>query len=79
LLEKLEFYQITATIINADNQSCIVLVHNSVGHSHAKHIGIWHHFIHIKQGEVAFQYISTKEMLADIFTKALLYEVFVKF
>ena len=32
-----------------------------------------HHFIqkHIEQGEVVFQYISTKEMLVDIFIKAL--------
>ena len=81
LLEELDFPQITATIINADNQGCIVLAHNPVGHSRAKHIDIWHHFIweHIEQGEVAFQYISTKEMLADIFTKALPCEVFVKF
>ena len=28
---------------------------------------------------VVFYYISTKEMLADIFTKALPYEVFIKF
>ena len=58
-----------------------MLAHNPIGYSHTKHINIRHHFIHehIKQGEVAFQYISTKEMLADIFTKALLHEVFVKF
>ena len=79
MLEDLDFSQITATIINADNQGYIVLAHNPVGHSHAKHIDIWHHFIHIEQEEVVFQYISTKEMLADIFTKTLLHEVFVKF
>jgi len=81
LLEELDFSQITVTIINADNQGCIVLAHNPVSYSHAKHIDIWHYFIqkHIEQGEVTFQYISTKEMLADIFIKALLHEVFVKF
>ena len=81
LLEELDFPQITVTIINADNQGCIILVHNPVGHSCAKYINIWHHFIwkHIKQGEVVFHYISTKEMLTNIFTKALLYEVFAKF
>jgi len=81
LLEELDFPQITTTIINADNQSCIILTHNPVGHSHAKHIDIWHYFIqeHIEQEEVAFQYISTKEMLADIFIKTLLHKVFVKF
>ena len=81
LLEELDFPQATATIINVDNQSCIVLAHNPVSHSHTKHINIQHHFIqeHIKQGEVSFQYISTKEMLADIFTKTLPHEAFIKF
>jgi len=81
LLEKLDFPQITVTIINADNQGCIALAYNPVGHSYTKHIDIWHHFIwkHIKQEEVVFQYIFTKEMLANIFTKALSHKVFVKF
>ena len=79
LLEEPDFSQITVTTINADNQGCIVLAHNPIGHSHTKHIDIWYHFIHIEQEEVVFQYISTKEILADIFIKALLHEVFVKF
>ena len=40
LLEELDFSQITAIIINADNQGCIVLAHNPVSHSHTKHIDI---------------------------------------
>ena len=56
LLEELDFPQITATIINTDNQGCIAFAYNLVGYSHAKHIEIWHHFIweYIEQGEVAF-------------------------
>jgi len=45
LLEELNFTQATATIIKADNQSCIALAHNPVSHSQAKHIDIRHHFI----------------------------------
>jgi len=45
LLEELDFSQITTTIINTDNQGCIVLAYNSVGHFHAKHIDIQHYFI----------------------------------
>jgi len=45
LLEELDFPQITTTIINADNQGCIMLAHNPVGYSRTKHINIWHHFI----------------------------------
>ena len=45
LLEKLNFPQITAIIINTDNQDCIALAYNPVGYSCAKHIDIWYHFI----------------------------------
>ena len=45
LLEELDFPQITATIINTDNQDCIALAYNLVGYSCAKHIDIWYHFI----------------------------------
>ena len=40
LLEKLNFPQITATIINTDNQDCIALAYNPVGYSCAKYIDI---------------------------------------
>jgi len=81
LLEELNFTQTTATIIKADNQGCIALAHNPVSHSQAKHIDIRHHFIRerIQRDEIAFQYISTKDMLADIFTKSLPCETFAKF
>ena len=70
-----------ATIIYADNQGSITLAHNPVSYSRAQHIDIWHHFIreHIERGEVSLDYVSTKEMMADIFTKALPHESFEKF
>ena len=81
LLEELNFTQTTATIIKADNQGCIALAHNPVSHSRAKHIDIRHYFIQerIQRDEIAFQYISTKDMLANIFTKSLPRKTFVKF
>ena len=45
LLKELDFPQVTATIIHADNQECIALANNPVSHSHVKHIDICHHFI----------------------------------
>jgi len=45
LLKKLDFPQTTATIINTDNQGCIVLANNLVFYFHAKHIDICHYFI----------------------------------
>ena len=69
------------TVIHVNNQGCTALTHNLVNHSHAKHIDIKHHFICkcVECGEVTLQYISTKEMLADIFTKKIPCEVFAKF
>jgi len=46
LLKEIDFPQISATIIFADNQGCISLTQNPVNHSCAKHIDIQHHFIH---------------------------------
>jgi len=81
LLTELDFPPTTTTIIHADNQGYIALTSNPVAHSHAKHIDIRYHFIrkHVEQGEVDLHYMSTKDMLADIFTKALPHETFIKF
>jgi len=81
LLRELDLPQKKATIIYADNQGSIALAHNPVSHSRAKHIDIQHHFIRecVERGEVSLDYVSTKEMMADIFTKALPRESFEKF
>jgi len=81
LLTELDFPPATATIVYANNQGCIALANNPVTHSCAKHIDICYHFIHehVEQGEVDLHYVSTKDMLADIFTKALPHETFIKF
>jgi len=80
-VKKMDFSQISATIIFANNQGCITLTQNPVNHSCAKHIDIWHHFIceHVRMGEIDLWYISIKDMLANGFTKQLLYEAFKKF
>jgi len=81
LLKELDSPQTKATIIHADNQGSIALAHNPVSHSRAKHIDIRHHFIRerIECGEISLEYVSTKKMIADIFTKALPCESFEKF
>ena len=81
LLTELDFSPTQATVIYADNLGCITLANNPVSHSRAKHIDIKHHFIceKIEHHEVRLDYMSTKNMLADIFTKALPREAFEKF
>ena len=80
-LEDLGYPQVLASLIHGDNQGCIALTQNPIAHSHTKHINIAHHFIRewIENKEVGLLYVSTKEMIADIFTKPLAREAFVKF
>ena len=81
LLENLGFTQVKATMIHGDNKGCIALLHGTVSHTCAKHIDIWHHFIRerIKNSEIDLIYCSTKDMIADMFTKQLLCKAFEKF
>jgi len=77
----LDFLPTIAIIIFTNNQGYIALANNLVSYSCTKHIDICHHFIweHIEQHEVELKYVSTKDMLADVFTKALPQEMFKKF
>ena len=81
LLTELNSPPTTATIIHADNQGCIALANNPVSHLRAKHIDIRHHFIQerIECRKITLNYVSTKDMLANIFTKALPHEAFKRF
>jgi hypothetical protein len=78
LQEDLRFTQTQATKIHADNQGCIALACSPVAHSCTKHINIHHHFIQewVANEEVDRKFCPTKEMIMDIFMKALPWEVF---
>ena len=56
-----------------DNESAIKLANNPVQHSRTKHIDIRHHFLrdHEAKRDIALRHVSTKQQLADIFTKPL--------
>jgi len=64
--------------IYCDNTSAISLSKNSVMHSRTKHIPIKYHFLHeqVAEQNIVLEYISTKEQIADIFTKPLPREAF---
>jgi hypothetical protein len=64
--------------MKVDNQSAIEILKNNNKHSRAKHIDIRYHFIrnYVQSGQVKLVYCSTKDMLADIFTKPLRKKLF---
>lgn len=66
--------------IKCENTSAISLTKNLVLHWRTKHIEIQHHFLRVRveKGVIIFEYIDTKNQLADIFTKTLSSELFHK-
>src|SRR3954463_6656282 len=56
-----------------DNESAIKIAYSPVQHTRTKHIEIRNHFIryHVARGDIALSFVSTKNQLADIFTKPL--------
>nr|CAN65058.1 hypothetical protein VITISV_008902 [Vitis vinifera] len=65
--------------IKCDNTSTINISKNPVQHSRTKHMEIRHHFLrdHAQKGDITLEFVSTKDQLADIFTKPLNEEQFV--
>jgi hypothetical protein len=74
-------YELDATVIHCDNQSCIKLSENPMFHDKSKHIEIIFHFIRgcVQKGTMKLSHVSTRELVVDILTKALLKGKFVFF
>ena len=70
----------STTPILCDNTSAINLSKNPVHHSRTKHIEVRHHFLrdHVFKNDIKLEFISTKDQLADIFTKPLDEQQFIK-
>jgi hypothetical protein len=66
-------YNLSKVPLLCDNESAIRLADNPIEHSSTKHIDIRHHFPrdHHQKGDIDVYHISTKNQLADIFTKPL--------
>jgi hypothetical protein len=57
----------------ADNQGDPKVLEHPISSSRTKHIDVMHHFVRerISRGEISFSHCGTKEMVADVLTKAL--------
>jgi hypothetical protein len=73
LLADLFGHEIDSTIIHCNNHSCVKLFENHVFHDKSKHIEIKYHYIKymVQRKAVHVQYFSTREQVADVFTKPL--------
>ncbi|TXG52111.1 hypothetical protein EZV62_021280 [Acer yangbiense] len=68
------------SVIYCDNKSTISLTKNPVFHGRSKHIDIKFHFIQdlVKDNEIVIAYCRSEEQVADIFTKPLKVDSFLK-
>jgi hypothetical protein len=59
--------------LRVDNKSALALMRNPVFHERSKHINVRYHYVRqcIEEGSIRADFISTKDQLADIRTKAL--------
>jgi hypothetical protein len=73
-------YKLTKVPLLCDNESVIRMADNPVERNHTKHIAIRYHFLreHQQMRDIEIAYVSTKEQLADIFTKPLDEKTFTK-
>ena len=57
--------------IKCDNTSVINISKDLMQHSRTKNIEIRHHFLrdHAQKGDITLEFVSTKDQLANIFTK----------
>jgi hypothetical protein len=80
VLNSLDFSSCKCVKIFCDNSSTIKLSKNPVLHGRTKHIDIKFHFLRdlVKEGVVELVHCGTSEQMADIMTKPLKLESFLK-
>ncbi|KAM2718779.1 hypothetical protein EV1_030652 [Malus domestica] len=80
LLKELSLPQEEPTEIYVDNKSAIALAKNPVFHDRSKHIDTRYHYIRecITRKDVQVEYVKSQDQIADIFTKPLKQEVFIR-
>ncbi|KAM7479031.1 hypothetical protein LguiA_027244 [Lonicera macranthoides] len=81
LIQEVTTKQEHSVPIQCDNESAIRLAGNPVFHARTKHIEVHYHFVREKvlNQEIKLQKVSSKDQVADIFTKALAKATFEKF
>jgi hypothetical protein len=73
LMKELGYIKEKTMVIRCDNQGAISLTNNPTQHVQTKHIDVQHHFVReqVENGNVTFEYCSTKDMVANVLIEAL--------
>ena len=81
MLADMHISQVGPTSLFSDNQAVLKLAKNPVFHERTKHIELHCHYIRqlVEDGTIQLLYVPTSEQPADIFTKPLGLDKFVKF
>ncbi|GAA0144764.1 hypothetical protein LIER_05122 [Lithospermum erythrorhizon] len=68
------------SVIHCDNSSTINLSRNPVMHGRTKHIDVRYHFLRdlVKKGYITLEFYSSEDQIADIMTKAVKVDIFLK-
>lgn len=68
------------SVIKCDNTSAIRLSRNTVFHGKCKHNGVRFHFLRelVADGAIALEYVDTREQVANILTKPLHHDNFIR-
>lgn len=80
ILSELQHHQDGLMKVLCDNKPMIALTKNPVFHGRSKHIDIKHHYIRdlIRDKEIMVEYCTSEDQIADIFTKPLKINLFLK-
>ncbi|KAE8673808.1 hypothetical protein F3Y22_tig00111772pilonHSYRG00252 [Hibiscus syriacus] len=80
LLNEIGLIQEEPTKVCVDNKSAIALAKNPVFHDRSKHIDIRYHYIRecVARNDVEVEYVKSQDQVADIFTKPLKSEDFIR-
>lgn len=80
ILKELGQYQKDSSIIMCDNTSTIKLTKNPILHGRSKHIEVRYHYIRelVRAGTIELKHCGTKDQLADVLTKAVSKDSFLK-
>ena len=81
LLGELGYANNLPTPLMCDNQGALYLAVSTKNHTRIKHIELRYHYIRetVKEKKVQLLYINTKDQIADIMTKPLAKDQFIKF